>query len=160
VAVDQDARADFSRCATYAWTEGQPAQNPLADRRIVEAVDGALALKGWRKVTENPGCYVMYQASLREDRGLQIWGTGGRFLGGTGSVSVTTVRNGMLVVDIGDAATKQIIWRGVARDTLSDKPEQNQKKLAKCMDRMFKRLPAAKAEGSSPESARSTGHRS
>jgi hypothetical protein len=31
----------------------------------------------------------------------------------------------------------------VARDTVSDKPDQNEKKLAKCMDKMFKDFPAA-----------------
>jgi len=143
VNVDHDKEADFSKCVTYAWAKGQPAHNPLADKHIVEAIDGALAGKGWRKVQANPACYVMYQASVREQKGLQVWGSGGRFLGGMGSVDVKTVVNGMLVVDIGDAATQQLIWRAVARDTVSDKPEQNQKKLAKCMDKMFKDFPPA-----------------
>jgi len=146
VTVDRDKSADFSRCATYAWAPGQPAQNPIADRRIVEGIDAALASKGWRKVQENPGCYVIYQASVKEQRGLQVWGSGGRFFGGMASVDVKTVLNGMLVVDIGDAATRQVIWRGVARDTVSDKPEKNQKKLAKVMEKMFRDLPSSSAK--------------
>jgi hypothetical protein len=143
VSVDYDRKADFSRCATYAWAEGQPAQNPLVDRRIVDALDAALAARGWRKVQDSPGCYVTYHASVREQKGLQIWDGGGRFRGGFGSVDVTTVLNGMLVVDIDEAANRQLIWRAVAKDTLSDKPEKNDRKLAKCVEKMFKDFPPA-----------------
>jgi len=141
VTVDHARQADFSRCRTYAWAQGQPALNPLADANIVEAIDAALASKGWRRVEANPGCYVMYQASLREQKGLQVWGNGPRFFGGMASVDVKTVVNGMMVVDIGDAASQQLLWRAVAKDTLSDKPEKNKKKLAKCMEKMFKDFP-------------------
>jgi hypothetical protein len=141
VSVDYDKQAQFSRCETYAWEKGQPAQNPLADKRIVEAIDAQLAGRGWKKVQANPGCYVIYQASVKEQKSLQVWGHGGRFIGGMGSVDVKTVVNGMLVVDIGDASTQQLIWRAVAKDTVSDKPEQNQKKLGQCMEKMFKDFP-------------------
>jgi hypothetical protein len=145
VSVDYDRQADFSRCRTYAWAAGRPAESTLVDKRIVQAVDEALAAKGLRKGEGGPGCYVMYHASVKEQHGLAAWGTGGRFLGGMATVDVTTVKNGMLVVDIGDAATRQLIWRGVAKDTLSDKPEKNQKKLRKCMDKMFKDFPSGPA---------------
>jgi hypothetical protein len=144
VTVQHDPQADFSGHATYAWTEGQPAQNPFADRSIVEAIDRALAGKGWRRVEREASYVVRYQASVREDKSLQV-GDGRRpFFGGMSSVDVKTVVNGMLVVDIADAAGR-VIWRAVARDTVSDKPEKNQKKLAKAMDRMFESFPPAAA---------------
>lgn len=143
VRVDYDRQADFARCATYAWSKGQPAENPFVDKRIVEAVDAALAARGWRKVEENPGCYVAYQASVKEEKSLQVWESGWRFRGGLSSVDVKTVLNGMLVVDIADPSSRQLIFRGVATDTISDKPEKNQKKLAKVTEKMFKELPAA-----------------
>src|SRR6185295_17259318 len=142
VKVDYDPKADFSRCVTYAWSKGQPAQSPLVDKRIIDAIDAALAAKGWRKVPENPGCYVTYQASLKEQKSLQVWESGFRFRGGISSVDVKTVVNGMLVVDIGDAAARQLMWSAVATDTVSDKPEKNQKKLAKVTEKMFKDLPS------------------
>jgi hypothetical protein len=88
----------------------------------------------------------MYQASLREQRSLQIWSGGGRFRGGVGSVDVQTVLNGMLVVDIADGASRQLVWRAVARDTVSDKTSKNEKKLAKVVDKMFKDLPVSAAK--------------
>lgn len=146
VNVDHDQQADFSRCATYAWAKGQPAQNPLVDKHIVDAIDGALAARGWRKVQDSPGCYVSYQASVREQRSLHIWDGRGRFRGGMGSVDVQTVLNGMLVVDIADGKSRQLVWRAVARDTVSDKTSKNEKKLAKVVDKMFKDLPVASAK--------------
>jgi Domain of unknown function (DUF4136) len=146
VNLDFDRQADFSKCATYAWAKGQPAQDPLVDKRIVTAIDAALASKGMRKVENNPGCYVTYHASVKEQRSLEIWDGGGRFRGGFGSVDVKTVLDGMLVVDIADAASHQLIWRAVAKDTVSDKPEKNQKKLAKVMDKMFKTFPSGSAK--------------
>ena len=58
--------------------------------------------------------------------------------------STTTVREyavGTLVVDIFDAKSKSLLFRGTASDELSDKPEKNQKKLAKASDKMFKNFP-------------------
>jgi hypothetical protein len=113
VSVDYDRGADFSGCGTYAWAEGQPAENPLVDKRIVEAIDRSLAAKGCRKVPESPGWYVTYRASAREQKELRVWDTGWRFRG-MGTVDLKTALNGMLVVDIKDGATRELVWRGVA----------------------------------------------
>jgi uncharacterized protein DUF4136 len=146
VSVDYDRHADFSRCTTYAWAPGHPAQSPLVDGHIVEAIDGALVRRGWRKVQENASCLVSYHASAREQRSLQVWDGGRRFAGGMGSVDVRTIVNGMLVVDIADAASRQLIWRAVARDTVSEKAEKNEKKLGKCVEKMFAAFPPPSGE--------------
>ena len=48
---------------------------------------------------------------------------------------------GTLVVDLFDAKTKQLMFRGSAQDEISDKPEKNAKKLAKASDKLFKDFP-------------------
>ena len=48
---------------------------------------------------------------------------------------------GTLVVDIFDAKTKSLMFRGTAQDEISDKPEKNIKKIAKASDKMFKEFP-------------------
>jgi uncharacterized protein DUF4136 len=50
-----------------------------------------------------------------------------------------------LVIDLFDAKTKQAIFRGVATDTLSDKPEKNEDKLNKSVEKMFKKCPPQSA---------------
>ena len=56
-------------------------------------------------------------------------------------VVVLVLLTGTLVVDIFNAKSKALMFRGTATDELSDKPEKNQKKLAKASDKMFKEFP-------------------
>ena len=151
VSVDFDKDADFTKYKKYAWAEGVPAKDPFAHKRIVDAVDAQLAAKGWTKVEpgDNPDAYVLYRAAVGEEKQVDVWGTGygaGWRRGGMGTTQVTveTILIGQLVVQIGDAATKQVVWRGTASDTLSDKPEKNEKKIKKAAEKMFKSFPPAK----------------
>jgi Domain of unknown function (DUF4136) len=45
-----------------------------------------------------------------------------------------------------DAHNKHLVWRGVASDTLSDKPEKNEKILDKSADKMLKNFPPKGAQ--------------
>jgi hypothetical protein len=49
-----------------------------------------------------------------------------------------------LVIDIWDARTKQLLWRGTATDTVSENPEKNEKNLKKAMEKLFRKYPPAK----------------
>ena len=59
---------------------------------------------------------------------------------------MTTYPVGTVVVDLFDAGTKQMVWRGVARDVLADQPEKNTKKLHKAVEKMFEKFPPKKKE--------------
>ena len=62
-------------------------------------------------------------------------------MGGTATTTVDEYTVGTLVVDIFNAKTKQLVYRGTASDELSNKPEKNAKKLAKASDKLFKDFP-------------------
>jgi len=51
------------------------------------------------------------------------WRWGGEF--GNTTTTVENYKVGTLVVDLFDANTKKIIWRGSSNDTLSDKSDKN-----------------------------------
>ena len=51
-----------------------------------------------------------------------------------------------MVVDLYDAKTKQLIWRGSAQGTLSNKAEKNQKNLDKGVAKMFQKFPPEQAK--------------
>ena len=73
-------------------------------------------------------------------------GGGWRWRGGFGD-AMTTVENtpvGTLVVDVFDGNSKKLVWRGSATDTLSSKPENNEKKLEHSVEDMFKHFPPSK----------------
>ena len=150
VNVDFDKEANFSSFKTYAWAKGTPATNPLMDQRITDGIDKQLAAKGLQKVEDsaNPDLIVLYHAAVGSETQLTTMNTGGyrwgyRWGGGMGT-STTTVDKipiGQLTVDIGDAKTKKLLWMGNASDTLSDKPEKNEKKINNALEKMFKKFP-------------------
>ena len=76
--------------------------------------------------------------------GYRGWGG----MGGMGTATTTTSEYtvGTLVVDIFDAKSKALMFRGSASDEISDKPEKNIKKLAKASDKLFKDFPPGSKE--------------
>ena len=113
--------------------------NPLIHKRIVNAIDGQLASKGWTKAESAPNAIVVYYAALDEPRQLNAWGNGPRW-GGSGTVKEETILIGQLVVDIYDASTEQLLWRGDARDTATDNPGKNEKKMNEAVAKLFKEI--------------------
>jgi len=146
VKTDYDHHADFSQYHTYSWHKVHT-ENPLWQSRVVDAVDHALQAKGLQKVDNNGDLSVAAVGASHNQREYETFyngfGPGWRW-GGFGSTATTRVYNyhvGTLVVDLFDTKNKQLVWRGMARDTLSDKPEKNEKKLEKAVDKMFKDFP-------------------
>ena len=70
--------------------------------------------------------------------GYRYGGMGGM---GTASTTVSEYTVGTLVVDMFDAKTKNLVFRGTAEDEISDKPEKNAKKLDKASEKLFKNFP-------------------
>jgi Domain of unknown function (DUF4136) len=147
VQTDYDHKADFSRYHTYSWI-GVHASNSLWQDRIMGAVDSQLAAKGWTKVASGGDAAVSAFGKTTEQDTMQTFyngfpGWGWMGWGGTGTATTTTVPEqvGNLVVDIFDSNTKHLIWRGTASDTLSSKPEKNDKKLDHAVTEMFDHFP-------------------
>ena len=143
VNTDFDAKAACASFKTYAWAKGEPAGNPLNETRIHDGVAAKLTAAGFKEVTTNPDVMVATMAVAQEKKELYASGFGGgpRWGGGMGTASVNTYVVGTLVVDLYDAKTKQLAWRGTAKDTMSDKPEKNAEKISKAIDKMFKNYP-------------------
>ena len=145
ISVDWDKQASFSSYKTYAWTKGTPAKSPLMDQRIVEAIDKQLAAKGLQKVESDSDAdlVVLYHAAVGTQTELNTMnmGWGWRWGGGMATTTVDKIPVGQLVVDIGDAKTKKLLWLGNASGTLSDNPEKNAKKIDSTVEKMFKKFP-------------------
>src|SRR6266567_4985328 len=154
VKTDFDHRANFSQYKTYSWQEIKPA-NSLWDARIQRAVDAQLAAKGWTKVDSGGDVAIVAIAASHTERTLQTFydGMGGgwrwRGFGGMGEATTTEqdYKEGTLVVDVYDAKTKQLIWRGSSEDTVSNNAQKNEKNLDKGVAKMFKKFPPEPAKG-------------
>lgn len=147
VNTDYDHKADFSRYHTYSWL-GVRAGNSLWVDRIRGDVDSQLAAKGWTRVESGGDASVAAFGKLTEQDTLQSFyngfpGWGWMGWGGTGTVATTVIPEhvGNLVVDIFDGQSKHLIWRGTAAETLSSKPEKNDKKLEHAVTEMFDHFP-------------------
>ncbi|MFL6308174.1 MAG: DUF4136 domain-containing protein, partial [Candidatus Sulfotelmatobacter sp.] len=89
-----------------------------------------------------PDVFVTYGTGLQRQRSATATGMGRlRMGGGLGTINENISNAGTLVVDISNAQTKQLLWRGTATDTLSDKPDKNSQKIAKAVAKMFKKYP-------------------
>src|ERR1700682_5056239 len=146
VKTDYDRSTDFSQYKTYSWQKVQT-QDPLWVDRIKGAVNSALAAKGWTQVPSGGNVAIVAIEMTRNQQSLNTFyhgfGGGWRWGGGFGNAT-TTVDNykvGTLVVDLFDANTKKVIWRGSASDTLSDKSDKNIKNLDKGVQKMFDHSP-------------------
>ena len=155
VSVDFDKAANFGAIKSFSLKLGTSWGNPIGEKRVVDEITGALVAKGWTLAPEGQAdAQVVLHGASQTKRSLSTFysGMGGYgyrgWGGGMGSATTTESEYvvGTLVVDIFDAKTKNLMWRGIAQDELSDKPEKNIKKVAKASDKMFKDFPPGSAK--------------
>ncbi len=146
VKTDYSHSADFSQYKTYSWLKVKA--DPLWQDRIIRAVDRELGGKGWTKVSAGGDAGVAAFESTQEMPTLTTFynSFGGgwmwsEFGDGMATTTVDKTPVGTLLVDIFDSSTKKLIWRGTATDTLTGKPEKDEKKLDNAVADMFKHFP-------------------
>jgi hypothetical protein len=138
---------NFSQFHTFKWVTipGNIHPNQITDQEIQDAIVSQLTGKGLTQTNaDNADLYVGYQVALDQERQWNAYGMGGGFrFGGMGSATSSTITNGTLVVDIYDAANKQLVWTG--RGTKSLSPSKNQEKnvsnLNKAIAKIMKNYP-------------------
>ncbi|MGB2901173.1 MAG: DUF4136 domain-containing protein [Candidatus Acidiferrum sp.] len=150
VKTDYDRGANFGQYKTYSWAQVKTKEALDVDR-IKTAVNAALAAKGWTQVDSGGDVSIVAIEITRNQQTLNTFydgfggGWGWRRFGGGGFGEATTTTEtykvGTLIVDLFDAKTKQLIWRGTSSDTLSNNSDKNIKNLDKGVDKMFKHFP-------------------
>ena len=146
IQTDYDRTYDFSKLKTYDFAAqvrgpNDPlVVNPMNDRRVKAALDSQLVARGYGRDTGGKQDFlVAYHAATRNRLGVQEWGYGpGRW--GSRRVDVNEYTQGTLVVDVVDAASKQLVWRGSATGTIEPKEADKKitKAVAKLMDQFAK----------------------
>jgi hypothetical protein len=150
VKTDFDRSVDFGHYKTYSW-QNVKTKDPLFADRIKNAVNAALAAKGWTQADSGGDVSIMAIETTQDQQTLNTFydgmggGWGWRRFGGGGFGEATTTTEtykvGSLVVDLFDTSTKKLIWRGNASDTLSNNSNKNIEKLDKAVTKMFKQFP-------------------
>jgi uncharacterized protein DUF4136 len=145
VKTDYDHSTNFGQYKTYSWGKVQT-HNPLLVDRIKDAVNSTLTAKGWTLVPSGGDVEVFAIKTSQNQQTLDTFYDGfggGRRWGGFGDATTTveTYKVGTLVVDLFDAKTGKLIWRGSSSDTLSDNADKNTKNLDKGVNKMFQHFP-------------------
>jgi hypothetical protein len=152
VNTDYDHGFNFAQLHTFAVKIGTSWGNQLTEDRAKNAVAAQLTAKGWTQTDEaQADALVVIHGKSQTEQTVDTFYSGGGWYGygwggwgggpGTATTTVTDVRVGTMLVDIFDAKSKKLVFRGKAQDEISDKPEKNTKKLDKGVEKMFKDFP-------------------
>jgi hypothetical protein len=138
---DFDQSSDFASYRTFMWMaaplpeagNAKVAQqrNSLLEGRIKTATVNELTGKGMGSVSSSPDLYVTYHIGAQDKVDIQSWGYGygaGRYggayggYGGGGGIDTYNYTEGTLIIDLIDASSEQLIWRGTATGVIDDNP--------------------------------------
>lgn len=148
-----DRSLDFSKYRTFDWgpADALPTGDPRLDGdpffkdHVQGAVERGLAARGIELASSNPDLVIHYHANITEridvnkaDRAY------GYCRAADCPPDTVSYDAGTLVLDVMDARTNTLVWRGWAQNSVEDEL-RNQDKMAKTIDRavaeMLRRLP-------------------
>jgi Domain of unknown function (DUF4136) len=143
---------------TFTWGAGDtlPAgdprldNNPFFDARVRAAVELELAAHGLRRVSSAPDLLVHYHASVRQrtDVVRADEARGYTNMEMRASEQVIQFDEGTLIVDVADAKSKVVLWRGWSQTDvgglLAD-PREMEKRINSSVRQMMQRFPRAPA---------------
>jgi len=167
VFIDYDPDYRLSADWTFAWKE--TAETSLADsqpwlhQRIVNDIESYLITSGASENRNAPNVYVTYHTSTKTELSLDTdhfgygypggwsrWGYYGGYgaYGGTSTTTVRTYEKGSLVVDVWDAKSNKLVWRGMATEIyLDDNPDKLKKRIDKALKKMVKEWTKIRKKG-------------
>lgn len=136
VNVSHDGAVDFSAFKTYALgpvtVTGDA--DPLMVQRIVSAVDSRMSAIGLRKVDTDPDVFVATQ----HWRGVSYPYWWRPAFSGSDVRKIFAAR---VVVEMIDARTEKVVFRGTAEDTVSLKASRNERKADEAIAEIFEESP-------------------
>ena len=156
ISTDFDKSADFTQYRTFTWKDTGDGIDSIWNKRIEGVFSDTLAAKGLRRVDSGGDLWVAAHPRLTKETQINTYNTGWGYgygwygYGGMGmaTTTVTEIPVGTLMIDLVDAKKKELVWRGVASDTLNTDPnrtaEDREKKLRDVAAQMFAGYPPKK----------------
>jgi hypothetical protein len=162
VSYDYDRSQDFSQLRTYAFKDTAPLDktdyetttydSPFTVERVRAAIAAQLEGRGMKRDDENPDVYIVTRQTFEKMQNYYAyspygWGGYGYYGYGWGpgytNIYVEDYVVGTLTIDVQDAATGELLWRGVGTKTVDQdaKPEKRDRKIVKAVNKIFKKYP-------------------
>lgn len=156
IAIHTDYDPDYNVSAYHSFTWAldrvtERGKNPLYfnelnDKRIRAAIDEQMANKGYMKTTINPGLVLHYHIIVEDKTAIATdpYGYYGPYWRRMGTYAYQ-YRQGTLVVDMIDANSNSLIWRGWAVSAIDDSytPERSADLIKTAVAKIFKKFPGA-----------------
>jgi hypothetical protein len=129
VTDDFDPDAEFDRIYTWYWLKDSPAEKAVSegplgvrefDALVKTNIEAELGKKGLTMVETNPDIEVAYHVGLAGEYGGANWNE--EYLAQVKDSEVYKSSGGVFIVDIVDARTNRLIWRGTGRGAVNVDP--------------------------------------
>jgi len=162
VNYDYDKNVDFNPPKQFAWLSAPATasgsletvirSNTLLDSRIKSAVNDQMVAKGYPAApdTSQANLLLTYHVGTKDKVDVTDWGYGYGpysgwygYYGGGGGVDVYQYTEGTLILDIIDAKSKNLAWRGAAQGTLDPNAstEQREQRIKDAIAKMMTNFP-------------------
>jgi hypothetical protein len=153
IKVEYDKSVDFPRFKTYAIDPVDNSPRPMLRLAIQAAVQEELGKRGLSKIDSNPDLYVQMYGAIDTDftahyhdpiyggaippmnAGITLWHNI------PGTVTTVVIPKGELVIDLIDAKQRQLVWRGIANQKLSDSREKLLDQVNTAVEKLFRQYP-------------------
>ncbi|HEU4365011.1 MAG TPA: DUF4136 domain-containing protein, partial [Candidatus Krumholzibacteria bacterium] len=114
--------------------------------RIRAAVDAALTARGLAANETAPDVLVVYHSGLKDKVDITDWGYSysGTYWGWAGrDIDAQNYTEGTLIVDLVDASSRQLVWRGSATGVVDPArtPEERERAVREIVAKMFDKYP-------------------
>lgn len=139
IRTDRDPRADLSAYTTFAFfqplTTDSKGYSTLLSARLRDATRRELQKRGYSYDESDPDLLVNFNVNIKERQELRAMPRYGYYAYRDGLYAAwpeypydfytVTYAEGTVVVDLVDAARKQLVWQGLATGRITDKVIRN-----------------------------------
>ena len=151
-----DPEADFKNFRTWDWlpvedydSDDRRLNDPRVKEALMNVVENALTDRGYAKNTENPDFYVIYHAALDRElnqRNIENYYEYMNYMVFAPRVMTSYVEEwdvGTIIVDVFDAGSRRLIWRGTSQTEMNYQagPRENKPIIEAAVKEMLKRFP-------------------
>ena len=161
VAYDYRHNVDFRGFKTFAFKEEPPLQpvtelttmfnSPIVTERTRQAIAAQLEARGMREDPVHPDAYVFARRSFRVEQvlygpsgwGPYGWGWYGWGWGSGGPWYTQDIIRGTLIVDLVDADTGTLVWRGLREKRVRNRkdPDDRIEDISENVAKIFRKFP-------------------
>ncbi len=164
VNFDYDTTTNFAAYKTFDWapdpdnaTQALDAaqattRNGLLSNRIKASVNNEMATKGFALSTDNPQLLAVFHLGVQDKIQVSDWGYGysnyyyGGYHGyyGGRTMDVYQYQEGRLIIDLVDAATHNLVWRGTGESVMQGgqkSPEEVQYRIDSVVNKIMANFP-------------------